>query len=174
MEVTQLLNLKDQEGSALILALFILVFAIILATAVLPMVRQEVNYSPVVTERTSAEYLAQQGVQCCVRTIQQRIDALTAQASTPGSNFITTSIDPKYAIQGNITAGTDYSVKYTPTFPASSQSPNGFKIISTGTVKRGNNTYTTTITAWEPITSEFHLGTDPSTLFTTQANYASR
>lgn len=168
-----MVGFEEQKGSALVLALFILVLAVTLTVAVLPMVRQEVSYSPVVTEKTGAEYLAQQGVQSCVRIIQQRINALNAQASSPGSNFLVTRIDPKYSIYGTVNAanGYDYRVSYNPVF--SGESPNGFRITSTGTVKRSKDSYTTTITALAPISSSRIQGTNPAGLFG-NAGFASK
>jgi len=133
------------------------------------MVSQEVNYSPIVTKRVSAEYLAQQGVQYSVRMIDQRISALNNLAASPTSAFNNKEIDYRYAINGTFSPSVTlsgsqtygkYSVNYAPTY-ATANNQNGFQIQSTGTVGK----YTTTITAMVSLTTKTVNGTDVKTLF---------
>ncbi|HBF39845.1 MAG TPA: hypothetical protein DDW50_21365 [Firmicutes bacterium] len=146
---------KNQRGATLELALFILVFAIVLATAVLPAVRQELNFSPMDTKRVSAEYLAQEGVQSCIKTIGDNLRSLNGKGSQglgtlpTLSDYITTLTNTVgtwnlVTSYGSTTVGGygKYRVIYYPSLDASGN-PSKMNITSIGMV--GN--YTETITA---------------------------
>ncbi len=72
-------DFRTERGAALEMALFLLVLAIVLGMAVLPAVRQELNFSPMDTKRVSAEYLAQQGVQSSVKKITEQVRSLNTK-----------------------------------------------------------------------------------------------